>query len=173
MSCFLSVLWTCLGLLLSPATRMPVLKPSLGYSEQDTRLSKTGESSFIPRYWWLMLLWSSSQNSHHHELEHDHLGVYYSSDQSCWNDHISAILWVFVRAFSPASLLSACQTEYKGSVPTYLHGVRPHSIRHRGQVYCSTMEMHSWLCKRVEPLHEAFGEYELEYLACLFIIAII
>lgn len=35
----------------SPATRMPVLKPSLGYSEHDTRL-RQGESSFIPRYWW-------------------------------------------------------------------------------------------------------------------------
>ena len=134
--------------------------------------AKTGRKPFPPQI-LMMLLWSSSQNSHHHELEHDHLGFYYSSDQSCWNDRISAILWVFVRVFSPASLLSKCQTEYKGSVPTYLHSVLPHSIRHRGQVYCSTVEMNSWLCKRVEPLHEAFGEYELEYLACLFITAII
>lgn len=105
MSCFLSVLRTCLGLILSPANRRPVLKPSLGYSEQDTRL-RQGESSFIPRYWWCCSgPPHRSLNPHHHELEHDHLGVYYSSDQSCWNDRISAVLWVFVRAFFPASLL--------------------------------------------------------------------
>lgn len=40
---------SALDLLLSPANRMSVLKPSLGYPEHDTRLGQ-GESSFIPRY---------------------------------------------------------------------------------------------------------------------------